>query len=278
MSVTFSIPIDEIPDALDLEPDGAGVDWIEDDPDLNSGPVHLYVHGSSTAFVTIAVSDTMTLEVRVPFTASPTDWALALDVIEMAMERADTVLVEVDECEPVTLDELRALCNREWQDQRAASAVRALRVLADSGVAQAPGPVRSVHIGQRVLAELTADNADDTEQGRRLIAVLKRVQWVTGPHDRAAALEVTGPGGTGFTIAVIGPLLRYVLPPTDRLLVENGNLANDAGELMIPADALASLPGVRVSWLDDGNRLMDAVPESAWPAVVAAAEAHRFAS
>ena len=91
-------------------------------------------------------------------------------------------------------------------------------------------------------------------------------------------LEVTDPGGTGFTVAVIGPLLRYVLPPTDRLLVENGNLADDAGELTIPADALASLPGVRFSWLDDGNRLMDAVPESAWPAVVAAAEAHRLAS
>ena len=188
------------------------------------------------------------------------------------------MLVQVDGCEPVTLDELRALCNREWQHERAASAVRALRVLAESEVVRVPGPERSAHIGPRVMAEVTADDADDAEQGRRLIAVLRRVQWVTGPHDRAATLEVTGPGGAGFTIAVIGPLLRYVLPPTDRLLVENGNLSNDAGELMIPADALASLPGVRFTWLDDGNRLMDAVPESAWPAVVAAAEAHRLES
>ena len=278
MSVTFSIPIDEIPDALDLEPDVPGVDWIEDDPDLVAGSVHLYVHGSSTVVVTIAVSEAMTLDVRVPLTASPADWALALDVVERAMEQADTALVEVDGGEPVTQDELRALCNREWQGERAASAVRALRVLAESGVVRAPGPVRSTHIGPRVMAELTADNADDAEQGRRLIAVLRRVQWVTGPYDRAAALEVTDPGGTGFTVAVIGPLLRYVLPPTDRLLVENGNLADDAGELTIPADALASLPGVRFSWLDDGNRLMDAVPESAWSAVVAAAEAHRLAS
>ena len=277
MSVTFSIPIDEIPDALDLEPDVADVDWIEDDPDLTSGPVHLYVHGSSTVVVTIVVSEAMTLDVHVPFTASPADWALALDVVEMAMGQADTVLVEVDGGEPVTLDELRALCNREWQGERAASAVRALRVLADSRVARAQGPVRPAHIGPRVMAELTADNADDTEQGRRLLAVLGRVQWVTGPHDRAAAMEVTDNRGVGFSVAVIGPLLRYVLPPTDRLLVENGNLASDAGELMIPSDALASLPGVRITWLDDGNRLMDAVPESAWPAVVAAAEAHRFA-
>ena len=278
MSVTFSIPIDEIPDALDLEPDINSVDWIEDDPDLTSGPVHLYVHGSSTVLVTISVSDAMTLDVRVPLTASPADWVLALDVVEMAMEQADTALVEVDSCEPVTLDELRALCNRQWQDARAASAVRGLRVLAASGVVQAQGPVRSAHIGPRVMAELTAEDADDTEQGRRLIAVLRRVQWVTGPHDRAVALEVTDPDGVGFTVAVIGPLLRYVLPPTDRLLVENGNLASDAGELMIAATALASLPGVHVTWLDDANRLMDAVPESAWPAVVAAAEAHRLAS
>ena len=277
MSVTFSIPIDTIPDALDLEPDVPGLDWIEDDPDLEAGPIHLYVHGSSTAVLTIAVTDEMTLEVRVPLTASPTDWGLAFDVIELAMEQAETVLVELDGGEPFTIDELREHCDATWQQSQAASATKALRLLTEGGPVQAPGPIRSAHLGSRVMAELAADEADDDEQGRRLLAVLRRVQWVTGPHDRAVALHIPDADGRSHSVAVIGPDLRYVLPPTDHLLVENGDLADDAAELVIPSEALTALPGITVQWLDDGNRLMEAVPESQWPLVIEAAAAHRIA-
>ena len=277
MSVTFSVQIDTIPDALDLEPDVAGVDWIEDNPDIQAGPVHLYVHGSSTAVITIVVSDEMTLDVRVPPTASPTDWALAFDVIELAMEQADTVLVEVDEGEPLTIEELRERCNAAWQQTQSASAARALRLLIERGPVQAPGPVRPAHLGRRVMAELAADGADDDEQGRRLLRVLRRVQWVTGPHDRALALNVLDADGHSHSVAVIGPELRYVLPPTDRLLIENGDLADDAAELVIPSEMLSELPGITLQWLDDGNRLMDAVSESQWPFVIEAASSHRIA-
>ena len=277
MSVTFSVQIDTIPDALDLEPDVAGVDWIEDDPDLQAGPVHLYVHGSSTALLTVVVSDTMTLDVQVPCTASPADWALAFDVIELAMEQAETVLVELDGGEPFTIDELREHCDATWQQSQAAAAAMALRLLSERGPVQASGPMRSAHLGSRVMTELAADGADDDEQGRRLLTVLRRVQWVTGPHDRAVALNVLDADGHSHSVAVIGPELRYVLPPTDRLLIENGDLADDAAELVIPSEMLTELPGITLQWLDDGNRLMDAVSESQWPFVIEAASAHRIA-
>ena len=276
MHVTFSIPIDEIPDALDLEPELDGVDWIEDDPDLDAGPAHLYVHGSSTALVTIAVSESMALDISVPGTASPIDWELALAVVEAALETAETVLVSIDGGEPISIDELRTLCDKSWREEHAAAKVRDLRLRSGGDAVEIPGPVRTAYVGTRVLAEMAAEPADDVEQGRRLVAILRRVQWVTGPHDRATALHVPASDGATFTVAVVGPLLRYVLPPTDRLLVENGNLADDAGELLIPSEALDLLPGVQVTWLDDANRLMQPVAEADWPSVVSAAEEHRL--
>ena len=290
---TFSLPIDEIPDVLELEPDIDGIDWIEDDPDLHVGPAHLYVHGSSTAVVTVEVSEAMTLDVHVPATASSVDWDLALEVVERAMEQADTVLVELicdpgdprdpgdpadwpdRHDEPMELAELQAFCDPAWRSEQLATAVRRLR--ASDAIVAVPGPTRTAFLGPRVLTELTQpDGIDQVEQGRRLLDILRSVQWVSGPHDRAAALTVPSGDASMHTVAVIGPLLRYVLPPTDRLLIENGNLADDAGELLIPSTILDSLPGVRVKWLDDGNRLMEPVAEAAWPAVVAAAEQHRL--
>ena len=74
--------------------------------------------------------EAMTLDVHVPATASAIDWDLALEVVERAMEQADTVLVELisDPGDPVEgvsgpdrldrpreLAELQAFCDPAWR-------------------------------------------------------------------------------------------------------------------------------------------------------------------
>lgn len=264
MSTTFRVLIDEIPDALDLEPDLDGVDWLEDEPDLDRCPVHLYVHGVSTSATELSVSASMTLDVRVSNGASSEDWDLAFAVIELALDAADTVLVETEWGEVVTMDELRAHCDDPWRAAQLDSFARELIALDNRVVL--PGPVRDTIVGPRVRREL----ADATEPGPRLLEVIRRVQWIVGPHFAANAIVITAADGTMSSVAVIGPDLRYVLAPVERVLLEHGR------ELVVPGDVLDRLPGVSVTWLDDGHRLIPAVPEVKWAAVVTAAEPFRI--
>ena len=89
-----------------------------------------------------AHAEAMTLDVHVPATASAIDWDLALEVVERAMEQADTVLVELifdpadpahlgdrvdgpdGHDEPMELAELRAFCDPAWRSEQVATAVR----------------------------------------------------------------------------------------------------------------------------------------------------------
>ena len=269
MGHVFSVelPFDFDPSIFDvfaLEPDIDGVDWAEDDPVLPAGTATLYVYKHSTRAVELHLDDEF--EVWVPSLSSVADWQIAFAVLERATDLFDTVFVTWNDGDVWELSELVEHCDADWQQLQFLADGRDLldRVERDGVAVSVAGPLRSVLVGPHVVNGITSREFTLEE-------VLIRTNYVAGPHLVAEAVVEPGENEQR-TLTVLGPGLRTLLPPADAVLLDT--IDADRPPVLIPVAALDGLAQLDVTRLDEGHRLVQAVPDSAWPGVLDAAIQH----
>ena len=246
-------------DVFDVEPDLDGVDWVEEDPTLPHGSANLYVNKKSTVGIELHLDDEF--EVWLPSLASAADWQLVFGVLGRSAELFDTVFVTWNDGDVWELAELIDHCDEAWQlEQHRADNQTALSRAAAAGTVVVKGPIRSAHIGSWVLRQVAADVVT-------LEDVLLRTNYVDGPHLVAVAAV-----DAGQLVTVLGPGLRTLLPPADAVLLDTVDAAHTP--VLVSSTALDEITGLGVTRLDEGHRLVQPVPESAWPAILTAALPH----
>ncbi len=250
-------------DVLDLEPDIDNIDWLEADPQLPDGTASLFVYGRSTRAVELHLGDEF--EVWVPSLSSQANWEIAFAVLAVATELFDTSFVTRNDGDLWDIPELNADCDHQWQHAQYSSDEQELidRARAE-GMAMVKGPIRTTHIGPYVLQEILAGHCS-------LEDVILRTNYVSGPH--LAAEAVLESRESARVVAVLGPGLRTILPAVDAVLLDTIDLA--LPPVMVSASAIDQIGLLKVVRLDQVHRLVEAVPDFAWPAVLN--EALRFA-
>jgi hypothetical protein len=262
---TFSVqlPFDfdaETFDVFDIEPDLDGIDWVELDPQIADSPT-LFVRGRSTRGVQLQL-DGADLTVVVPTLASAADWDTAFVVLTNVCNVLDNVMVTWNDEDAMDLVELQETHDCAWQqEQSQRDSAELVAKAREHFTAAVPGPIRSVHIGPDMAAQVDSGRCSVED-------ILLRTNYPPGRMHLAVAVEETI-AGRPMVLAVLGPDLRTLLPRCDVVLIESGSA--DEAPVLVDARALDQFPGVTVTRLDEHLRLVEAVPEAQWADVVAAA-------
>jgi hypothetical protein len=268
LSTTFQIAADQPVVRSLIEPGLADLRWYGDEPPdpLAAGSWSLFRTGISTRITTVAY-DPGRVAVTLRSGACVEDCELALGVVRRVAED-DGRSVDCGEFGTVRLDELADVFDDAWMRRQPDSAARIATHLArERGMIAMPGPTRKVWIGPRVIGEL--EDGDPEAAGERLIAIMRRVLWPDARYEPASEFRGTSRDGQEFTLAILIPNRPCVLPHSDQLAIED---THDV--IVIPRRALAKLP-VEITWLDDGNQLIEGIDTDQWPAVCQAARAHQ---
>ena len=246
-------------DVFDVEPDLDGIDWVEEDPTLPDGSANLYVHRKSTVGVELHLDNEF--EVWLPSLASAADWQLVFGVLGRSAELFDTVFVTWNDGDVWELAELIDHCDDAWQlEQQKADNQTAMSRVATEGMVVVKGPIRSAHIGSWVLQQV-AEGVVTLEE------VLLRTNYVDAPHLVAEAAV-----DAGQLVTVLGPGLRTLLPHSDAVLLDTIDTAHTP--VLVSPTALDDIAGLDVTRLDECHRLVQAVAESSWSAILTAALPH----
>ncbi|WP_280398754.1 hypothetical protein [Nocardia carnea] len=194
VSTDFTVAIELPFPAGILAPRLAGLRWRGDapgDPVNAPGAWYPYREGFSTRVLTVAWSDG-TLEVTLPAASAPEDLDLALRILRTAAHHAGG---DVDtEYGTLPPGELGDVYNDDW----------ALHQLA---------------LGPWSLPELDQD--DERTRGRRLLELMRRVQWPDPRYDPPGVFQASK-DEEKFTFAVLLSERACLMPAVDRILVRDG--------------------------------------------------------
>ncbi len=264
MEHTFGVllPFDfdaETFDVFDIEPDIDGIDWVEMDPQIGVSAT-LFVRGRSTRGVHLRL-DVDTLNVVVPGLASDADWDAALTTLANVCALFENVMVGWNN-DALDLHDLQEACDAATRsDNLERDSAALLDVVRKQSTVMIPGPLRPVHIGPEMAAQVESSRCS-------VEAILLRTNYLTGPTHVAEAVEEVI-GERPMLLTVLGPELRTLLPKCDVVLIESGRA--DEPPTLVDVRSIDEIPGLTVTRLDEFLRLVDAVPESPWREVLAAA-------
>ncbi|MCB9778958.1 MAG: hypothetical protein H6742_10375 [Alphaproteobacteria bacterium] len=250
-----------------LDQCGMGAVSVSEEVDL-AGPwprgiLHLSLAGQSARGVEVNRNEEA-LVVRIMACSSRADIDLALALVRTTAPGDDAV-VELEEGGLMPLSRALATCDAAWCAQQWLYGLRTLTGMVDrdGSVVTLPGAVRPYHVGPVHLARLRARGGDLNEV---LAADLLASQFPRQDGIFEASVMKVGKDGDGFTMAVIGPGVRYLLPDVERFALAVGN-----EPLIIPRDLLPTVLDVRP--MDEKQYFLDPVPEDHWTEVIASAQA-----
>ncbi len=266
MSFTFHLAVSpdrSIPMGTILGDLGLGAIAVSDEWDPEEswplGYLHLHCVGQSIRSVEVG-RDARGVDVRILSCSNQADHALALALVHRFAESLE-VDVEPEDGSAMPLRELQVEYGQEWVDHFVTAAPGSIAAIARmrGEVITMPGAVRAYHLGPRRLAELTAAGPEEG-LGERMLADMLRVQNLDAePYFCASVMQVGGEDG--FTLAVVGPGVRYWLPKVDRY-----GLVAGEDTLMIEAAALSKL--VPVTYIDECQILLEPIAEDDWTAFI----------
>lgn len=224
---------------------------------LENGIVfHLYIPGCSTRTVECCLESEGKFSVRLMSSSSPEDHELALRCLEVIGAVGRDVVFEGEDGESGT--DLREAFDREWVERSVASGPGVLAQMAKESTVTIPGPHRPSYIGPRLLAELEPEREDFAS---RLFDAMRRTQYVD-VESYYPANSLCADDSPEF--AIVSEEVSYLLPAVDyyALLVDQ-----DSAPLFVPADALPKLTD-RWCWLDERQRLVEAIEGDDWRALL----------
>jgi hypothetical protein len=213
-------------------------------------------------------ADDGTMSVRIFSLAAAEDVDLALRLVRAAARVGGAARVEDEEAGELSLDELGYTLDAAWADSQAESGARALAVLIREGhgPVEVRGPIRSLHVGPRLLTELEAAGPANGFH-RRLVERLRCLQWIDPKRYRAAGIfEADTPraGTIRFAVWDGQPIL---FPPVEFALVDQQPTGRP---FLIPAAEVPGLAGPRWRWLDERQGVVEGFGDD-WPTLVARA-------
>ena len=225
---------------------------------------HYHLPGRSTRGVEVRWLDGR-VEVRVMTCSSPEDHELAIRMVERLATKTGGE-IDTDDAQVLRVDKLRKTFNDAWIKRQNASDAEIVRVAVEQkGAMQLSGPVRTAHLGRRMLARLAKPGATDFAAG--LLQALRDLQWVDEDRWHPATVMNLRPKGDGddaaVTVCVWGAGIAYLFPPVGWLVLED-----DDDMVILPPASVAELTNGRCRWLDEAHLLVEAIPEAAWEAFV----------
>ena len=232
--------------------------------------LHFFRDEVSTRGVEVALEEG-TFQVRIMTLASPDDYELALRFVESAAVLLQQP-VEPEDNEPFPVDQLRERYTEQWvrdTNTFGAATLRAI-ITEDESTATLSGVNRPIHVGPRLLREL--DEAGPEEEFLdRLLGKLLEVQNVD-PNEYYCANTMQAKRSEsdeeGFTFAVWGPGVQYLMPDVQFLALVRGE---EEAPVFIAAENFPDVMPDGWEWLDEKQLLVDAVDESEWDDVIARA-------
>ena len=245
--------------------------------------VHLYRPGASTRGVEVWRRGGA-VNVRLLACASPEDYELGLRFVRATAELAGAA-VRPQDSDELAVAELDGRYGADWAARQVRSTARAVaQVARERGRVTIRGPVRDFHLGERLLAELSA-HAPEGESGsegaeelfaERLLGAIRRTQYVDPErYYEASEIEVDAGGGSGAVrVAVWTPSsIGHLFTPADYVFLTARE--KDGGEmLVVPFAAVPEIAGDRCAFLDELQLLVEPVSEKEWPLLADRAEKH----
>jgi hypothetical protein len=278
MSFSFYIPAPEPPDyqmlldGLDFWDVHCEEGEAEDAPREGSWPegaLHFYRDEVSTRGVEVNYENRR-FQVRILSLASPEDYELALRFVESAAVLLKQP-IEPEDDEPFPVEQLRERYDDEWVRDMNDSGARAVRYLINDGdqTVTSWGPHRAFHIGPRLLKELD-EAGPESEFSDRLLEKMKQVQNIDPDeyycaNTMEAKRDENDPDEKGFTFAVWGPGVFYLLPDVKYLALVRGE---EEPPIFIPKDKFAEVLPDGWEWADEKQVLVQAIDEDEWAALV----------
>ena len=274
MSITISGRVREVPKLVCTEQ--LGLTDLESSFDLTSNAdwpeetIGLWRHGVSTRRTEVT-REGNTMSVRVFSLASPEDVQLASDLLSVFGVEGPINADELGELE--SLVELDSFMQAESAYARAESGMRAIRHLIDDGRGPIgiPGPIRPVHIGQRMMNEL------DQMEGQleiNLLKMISTIQWtIDSKYEDAGVFQASPPSQNGdqsdekWTIAMWLPDRNFIMPRVDRVAISAG--PDDV--FMIQFEHAAEVGGEHWNFIDECQATVDALKGDQWSELVSRA-------
>lgn len=235
---------------------------------------HFYRDGISTRSVEVGLEEG-TFSVRVMSCSCPEDYQLALDMIcNLARKTGGTISSE--EGVEFSCGTREEQYGHAWIDDHVQSiCTMTLNMALDpqykGEVMTMHGAVRPFHLGSRLAQQLVAEG-DARAITRSLIERIRAVQYIDrdeeeGPY-AANPMSVTFRNGKEATLTAFGPGVYYLLPDVEYLAL----IAEPP--IYVRYDALPTLVGERLQYLDERHALVEPIPDDEWERFLARARGH----
>ena len=229
------------------------------------GALHFYRHGQSTRSVEV-VREGNEMQVRILSLSSPVDYELAFRFVELL---GGDGTVRHEEADAFPAAEVASRFRGDWMARDLAVSITglvdAVRSGAPSTYASVSGPVRPVHIGARLLDEVSDEDGDVDPMA--LIEAARRIQNLEGYQEREH-LPAWGIAGPASEVAIWDPAIPSLFSQVTHVGVR---LSDTNG--YVPISALPDVAGERFCFLDDAQFVIDAIPEAERPAMLERARA-----
>lgn len=256
---------------LGLEDGSIGCREEEKLADVQSFPDEYFFHfhrpRGSTRGVEVGYANNA-FSVRFLALSSPEDYELGFQILERV---AGTRPVQPEDSDAMPLAALRAQYGREWIAQMIRSHVDLVFVHGvgkPHEVMSLEGPVRSVHVGPRLRAELA--QGPERTLVERALARVRKIQYIDLDDGCYVAnvLVASPPNGREFRTTAWAPGVRYLFPKVEYFTLLSGK----GGHVSVPHEALFELAGERARYLDEEQVLVEAIDGAEWDALYARAE------
>jgi hypothetical protein len=230
-----------------------------------TGIRHFYIKDVTCRSVEIAYEESG-YRVRIMSCSAPEDYELAFSLVESIayLKKKTTVLTEQDEM--LNVAELRQKFDRAWVDGEIQSAFEMVLRTAEKNVISLEGATRQFYVGPRLVSELLALESNE----RRLetfFQTQRHVQHLNTDGYYSANTMLVGNPPRPMTSWTAN--LPYFFPWVTHFSVITMQSPKDL--FIAPADKLLEIVGDKVTWLDEKQTLVKAIPKDEWPAFVASA-------
>jgi hypothetical protein len=228
------------------------------------GYTYLFRYGISTRSVEI-YHEAGEFRVTIKAFSAAEDYKLAFDLVERLAELTGGT-VRSERFGELPGAQLRSKHDGAWVRRMVEAPFRAHMLIVAIGTdVEIQGPIRPFYLGARLIAEL-AKTGPEATLPERLLERMRHVQYVDPKQYRPAnPFRATLRDGSTVCYAVWGPGDNCLVPSVGYLVLYH----NGPGcPPMIPHQCLPQLAGDRLTWLDEKQALLRAIPETEWPVLV----------
>ena len=208
------------------------------------------------------------LKVRILSLAAAEDVDLAVRFVRAAARTGGAVRVQDEAAGELSVGELEAVLDTTWADSQAESGARALAALIREGRGpiEVQGPIRSLHVGPRLLTELETARPPENFH-RRLLDRLRSLQWIDPARYQPVGIFEADTERVGTIRFAVWSGQAMLFPAVEYALLDQ---QQQGRSFLIPAAEVPALAGARWRWLDELQGVIEAFEED-WPALVARA-------